>query len=160
MVPGFVFWSSEVHAFFGDLGVRLLPEWFVLTMDSMAGARSFTELHCWKLSNELKVGIYALIKAGEVGRDFEFCDQMGNAAAPAPRNIAEAFGRYRPRQLAQYPHVANGSLMETANNLRDGLDRGHFRPSDVEPLLILVKRASAATTRWIRHLETARAPEP
>jgi len=42
----------------------------------------------------------------------------------------------------------------------DGVDRGYFRPSEIEPLVILAWRASAATTKWIRYLKTARAPEP
>jgi len=126
----------------------------------MAGVRSFTELHCWRLANELKVGVYALIKTGDAAQDFEFRNQIRNAAASAPRNIAEAFGRYRPREISQYLRVANGSLMETANHLQDGVDRGYFRQAEIAPLLILAKRSSAATTRWIRYLKTARAPEP
>jgi len=112
-----------------------------------------------KLANELKIGIYALIKTGDGANDFEFRNQIRNAAASAPSNIAEGFGRYQPRQIRQYLHVANGSLMETANHLQDGVDRGNFRPSDIAPLLTLAKRASAATIRWIRYLSTARAPE-
>lgn len=125
----------------------------------MAGVKAYTDLDCWQLSNSLKVAVYALIKNGDAAKDFEFRDQIRNAAASAPRNIAEGFGRYQPRQIRQYLHVANGSLMETANHLQDGVDRGYFRPSDIAPLVTLAKRASAATTRWIRYLSTARAPE-
>lgn len=124
----------------------------------MAGVRSFTELDCWKLANELKLGVYGLIRQGEVSRDFEFRNQIRNAAASAPRNIAEGFGRYQPREIAQYLRVANGSLMETANHLSDGADRGYFSSSDIAPLLTLARRASAAITRWLKYLQTARAP--
>jgi four helix bundle protein len=136
-------------------------EWFVLSGTStMPGVRAFTDLDCWKLANELKLGVYGLIRTGDAARDFEFRDQLRNAAASAPRNIAEGFGRYRPREMSQYLRVANGSLMETANHLQDGVDRGYFRPSDITPLVTLAKRASAATTRWMRYLKTARPPEP
>jgi four helix bundle protein len=124
------------------------------------GARSFTELDCWKLANELKLGVYALIKSGDAANDHEFRNQIRNAAASAPRNIAEGFGRYQPREMAQYLRVANGSLMETANHLQDGVDRGYFRKSEIEPLLVVARRASAATTRLMRYLKTARAPNP
>jgi four helix bundle protein len=127
---------------------------------SMAGVKVYTDLHCWQLANALKVGVYALIKTGDATKDFEFRDQIRNAAASASRNIAEGFGRHQPRQIRQYLLVANGSLMETVNHLQDGVDRGYFRPSEIAPLRTLAKRASAATTRWIRYLKTARAPEP
>ena len=124
----------------------------------MTGVRTFTELDCWKLANELKLGVYALIRNGDVSRDFEFRDQIRNAAASAPRNIAEGFGRYQPREIAQYLRIANGSLMETANHLSDGADRGYFSSADIAPLLALARRASAATTRWLKYLTTARVP--
>ena len=124
------------------------------------GARTVTDLDCWKLANELKLGIYALIKSGDAAKDFEFRNQIRNAAASAPRNIAEGFGRFQPREMSQYLRVANGSLMETANHLQDGVDRGYFESNAVAPLLITARRASAATTRLIRYLQTARAQNP
>jgi four helix bundle protein len=57
----------------------------------MAGVRAFTDLDCWKLANELKLGVYALIETGGASRDFDFRDQIRDAAASAPRNIAEGF---------------------------------------------------------------------
>jgi four helix bundle protein len=116
------------------------------------GARSFTELHAWQLANELKLGVYALIKSGDVQRDHEFRNQIRNAVASAPRNIAEGFGRYQPRDFSQYLRIANGSLMETSNHLQDGCDRGYFSAADIAPLLTLARRASAASTRLIRYL--------
>jgi four helix bundle protein len=140
---------SRVH-WFGTPGA--------LARLNMAGAQAYTELDAWKLANELKLGVYALIRAGEVQRDFEFRDQIRNAAASAPRNIAEGFGRYVPRDFAQYLRIANGSLMETTNHLHDGVDRGYFKPEQVADLVILAKRSSAATTRLIRYLQQASNP--
>jgi four helix bundle protein len=97
----------------------------------MTGVGSFTELDCWQLSNELKLGVYALIQDGPAARDFDFRDQIKDAAASAPRNIAEAFGRYEPNEIKQYLRVATGSLMETSNHLTDGVDRGYFRQTDL-----------------------------
>jgi len=122
------------------------------------GARSFTEIDAWQLANELKLGVYALIRGAQVQRDMEFLRQIRNAAASAPRNIAEGFGRYQPREFGQYLRVANGSLLETSNHLQDGVDRGHFTPEQVEPLHVLARRASAATTALARYLQTARPP--
>jgi four helix bundle protein len=126
----------------------------------MAAARSFTELDAWKLSNQLKLGVYDLIRLGDASRDLEFRNQIRNAAASAPRNIAEGFGRYVPREFAQYLRVANGSLMETSNHLQDGVDRRYFRPEQIAELQLLAKRASAATTRLIKYLQHATPPNP
>jgi four helix bundle protein len=122
------------------------------------GAKTFTELDAWQLANELKLGVYALIRTGDAGRDLEFRNQIRNSAASAPRNIAEGFGRYLPRDFSQYLRIANGSLMETSNHLQDGCDRGYFGPADIDPLLTLARRASAAVTGLIRYLHTA--PNP
>jgi four helix bundle protein len=126
----------------------------------MAAARSFTELDAWQLSNQLKLGVYDLIRLGDASRDLEFRNQIRNAAASAPRNIAEGFGRYVPREFAQYLRVANGSLMETSNHLQDGVDRRYFRPEQITELQLLAKRASAATTRLIKYLQHAAPPNP
>ncbi len=124
------------------------------------GVRSFTDLHAWKLANDLKRGVYALIRSGPASRNFAFRDQIRNAAASAPRNIAEGFGRFLPREFSHYLRIANGSLMETSNHLQDGVDRGYFSPEDTAPLVALTHRASAATTRLIRYLQTAKPPNP
>ena len=118
------------------------------------GARTFKELDVWQLSNELKIGVYRLIASSAAERDFGFRDQLRDSAASAPRNIAEGFGRFLPREFSQYLRIANGSLMETSNHLEDGCDRGYFKRGDVEPLLVLAKRASAASTRLIRYLQS------
>ena len=115
------------------------------------GVRSYTDLDAWRLANELKLGVYALIETDAVRRDEDFYRQIRNSASSAPRNIAE---------FSQYLRVANGSLLETANHLQDGRDRGYFDGRAVEPLVALVRRASAATTRLLRYLRTARAPVP
>ena len=130
------------------------------TIVHVVGVRSFTELDAWKLANELKLGVYDLIQSDQVKRDLEFRNQIRNAAASAPRNIAEGFGRYQPREFSQYLRIANGSLMETSNHLQDGKDRGYFKSEDVERLQLLARRASAAVTALIRYLKNAKAPEP
>ena len=124
------------------------------------GARSFTELDAWRLANELKLRVYVLIRSGDARRDLEFRNQIRNAAASAPRNIAEGFGRYLPRDFSQYLRIANGSLMETSNHLQDGVDRGYFTPEHIADLQILARRASAATTHLIRYLQSASPPNP
>ena len=124
------------------------------------GARSYTDLDAWKLANELKLGVYLLLRLSAADRDFEFRDQIRNAAASAPRNIAEGFGRFLPRDFSQFLRIANGSLMETSNHLQDGVDRGYFSAEEIADLQTLAKRASAATTRLIRYLQASSVRSP
>jgi four helix bundle protein len=126
------------------------------------GARSFKELDCWRPANELKRGVYELIRREVIQRDFAYRDQIRDSAASAPRNIAEGFGRFLPRDFSQYLRIANGSLMETSNHLEDGRDRGYFTDADIDPLLGLARRASGATTKLLRYLQSAnpRTSEP
>ena len=123
-------------------------------------ARTFDELDAWQLANRLKLGVYALTESGSVTRDFKFCDQLRDAAASGPRNIAEGFGRYKPAQFRQFLDVAIASLTETSNHLRDGVDRKHFTTRDIEPLLPLAKRAAGAALGLKDDLKDAKPPEP
>lgn len=111
---------------------------------NMKGVDSFEELICWQRANEVKLGVYALIRSDVVRRDFTFRDQIRESAACAPRLIAEGFGRYLPTEFIKYLRWANGEIQETANHLKDGFDRGYFRKPEIEPLVRLAKRASKA----------------
>jgi four helix bundle protein len=122
-------------------------------------AHHFEELDAWQLANELKLRVYQLADKPAVARDLKFRDQITNSAASAPRNIAEGFGRYEPLDFRQFLRVANGSLYETSNHLRDGVERRHFTTKEIADLQILAKRASAATTGLMRYLKTATPPD-
>ena len=124
----------------------------------MKGARSHEELICWQLAYELKLAVYALIETGSIARDFELRDQLRSAAASAPRQMAEGFGRYYPADFAKFLRGANGELKELQDALRDGVDRGHFALERIVPLLRLSKRASKATTSLIAYLRTSKPP--
>jgi len=123
-------------------------------------AREYDELDAWQLANDLKLRVYALMESGTVTRDFKFCEQLRDAAASGPRNIAEGFGRYRPAQFRQFLDVAIASLTETSNHLRDGVDRKHFAPRDIAPLLPLAQRARSAAIGLKAYLKDAKPPEP
>ena len=50
--------------------------------------------------------------------------------------------------------------METSNHLSDGVDRGYFARADADRLHLIAGRASAAVTRLIKYLQTARPQAP
>ena len=119
-------------------------------------ASRFTELDCWQLSNELKLALYEIARRPAVVADFKYRDQLTDAAASAPRNIAEGFGRRTDPQFAQFLDVAGGSSMECQNHLRDAVDRGYITAEESERLIVLAKRAGGAVAGLIRHLRRRR----
>ena len=123
-------------------------------------ARTYDELDAWQLANQLKLGVYSLTESGSVTRDFRFRDQLRDAAASGPSNIAEGFGRYKPAQFRQFLDVAIASITETSNHLRDGVDRRHFTRAEIGPLLHLAARARGASIALKGYLKDATPPDP
>jgi four helix bundle protein len=100
----------------------------------------------------LKLGIYRLSEQPNVKRDFRFCDQIRDAAASAPRNIAEGFGRRSHADFARFLDVARGSLAECQNHLHDAVDRGYLDAAEFTRLNSISERAAAAVARLQRYL--------
>lgn len=84
----------------------------------MARARHFRDLDCWQLAHELTLDTYRFVEATNAKKDLRFRDQIKDAAASAPRNIAEGFGRRTHREFAHYLDIARGSLMECQNHCK------------------------------------------
>ena len=120
--------------------------------DLVPGVRRYEDLVAWQLAYELQREVFALTATGPVARDFKFRDQIRDSSASAARNIAEGFGRFRPREFARFREIARGSLTETHNHLRDGRDRGYFTAAEQSHLALLAGRSAIATTRLIRYL--------
>ena len=132
----------------------------MLLAPGMAGVRRYEDLDCWKLANELKLRVYEIIERSAANHDFEFRDQLRDSASSGPSNLSESFAHYRHPDAARFARIAKSSLTETHNHLGDGVDRKFWTAEEVAPLLVLAKRAIGATTGWIRHLETSKAPDP
>ena len=109
-------------------------------------ARDFRDLVCWQLSYELKCEVFACTATGPASRDFKYRDQIRDSSAAAPRDIAEGFGRFRPREFARFLEFARASLMETQTSLIDGRDRGYLAQSLYSRLANLARAALKATT--------------
>ena len=123
-------------------------------------ATKHEDLEAWQLANELKIEVYALIKDGPASRDFGFRDQIRDSAASVTRNIAEGFGRFRPREFAKFMEYAVGSLMETQDSLKDGVDRGYFTPERVAPAQKLAVRALQVSKKFIVYLKNCKRNPP
>jgi four helix bundle protein len=118
---------------------------------TMAGATDFSELAAWQLSVELRRLVLSVVERPQF-TDRALREQMADAAASAPRNIAEGFGRFQGREFAQFLRVAIGSLFETRNHVLDAFDRGYLTVEERDRAVTLSRRAIAATTRLRAYL--------
>jgi four helix bundle protein len=119
----------------------------------MAGAKSFEELDAWKLSVDLRDRILALTESGPAARDVKFAVQIRDSCRSAPRNIAEGFGAFMPRDFARFVRIARKSLMETRNHLLDAHNQRYWPDTVSAELLLLCGRALGATTGLLRYLD-------
>jgi four helix bundle protein len=108
--------------------------------------RRFEELVCWQLAHQLKCEVLAITATPPASRDFEYCDQIRASSASATSNIAEGFGRFRPREFARFLEIARSSLMETQDHLIDGRDRKYLDSVLYSRLRNLSEKALRATT--------------
>ena len=120
----------------------------------LAGVNRYEDLHVWQLSVKLRDAIERLTASGRVARDFEFKDQIRDSSSSPPRNIAEGFGRFRPKPFANFLRIARGSLQETRNLLQEGETKRYFKTSDVGRLLRIQVRADKAAIGLIKYLES------
>ena len=111
----------------------------------MATAHTHEELDAWQLSAVLRDQILEA-SAGWQGRDRKFYDQLRDAAASAPRNLAEGFGLFKPRQFARHARIARASLFELRDQIKDARSRNWLTTEQATSLLKLNGRAIGATT--------------
>jgi four helix bundle protein len=126
----------------------------------MNGIRRFEDFDAWKLSVELRDLIYRVTESGTVLNDGRFRDQIRDAASSAPRNIAEGFGRFVPKDFANFTRMAKASLMETQNHLMHGLEEKYFSKADYERAWRLSKRALGATRGLHNYLRSCKGRLP
>ncbi len=122
----------------------------------MTGARHFTELVCWQLADELKLAVYRISHRPDVWRDFQYRDQIRDAAASATSNIAEGFGRRTNADFARFLDIARASLTELQNHFKDGVDRGYLTVAESNDLTVLARRSGGAIAGLQRHLRRQR----
>jgi hypothetical protein len=68
----------------------------------VAGLKDFRDFAAWQRAEELRILCEAFLCRPGVRATFRRAQQLDDAAASAPRNIAEGFGRYKPKVFAQY----------------------------------------------------------
>ena len=115
-------------------------------------AKDLTELVAWQRADELEKFAQTIIKRPALSRDRDYCTQTADAAASAPRNIAEGFGRFGPIQNANFVRIAIGSEMETKNQITKAWQCGAISLEEFNDGMLLCRRALGAAIGYRRYL--------
>jgi four helix bundle protein len=119
------------------------------------GVRRFTELHVWRLADELRTRIHQLTDTEAFRREAWLQGQLRRAAHSACANVAEGFGRYHPRDFARFVRTTRGSLEEVKAHLDGARLLGLLSEAQITETQSLASRACGAATNLIRYLEQA-----
>ena len=86
-------------------------------------AKRFEDLRAWQAARAFKLGVYELLDAGLLSAHPRLESQLREAAAGAPSQISEGYGRFDPADFARFVKMARASILECRNHLQDGVDR-------------------------------------
>jgi four helix bundle protein len=122
----------------------------------MSVAHRFEDLVAWQRMHELNIEIWRATESGRASRDFDFRNEIRDAADSAERNVAEGFGRFTPPQFANFLDMSRASAQETRTLLKKGLEVGYWVEADFQRLENLAVRGLQAVAKFQRYL---RSPE-
>ncbi len=83
----------------------------------MLKIRYFTDLFAWKVSHELVVALYEILKTFPKEEQFGLTNQMRRAAISITSNIAEGFSRPSYREKIRFYSISLGSVTELQSQL-------------------------------------------
>jgi four helix bundle protein len=124
----------------------------------MPGARRVENLLVWKLADQVRRRVRALISGPEWRNHERLRRQLDTAAEAACPNIKEGFDRYHPVEFARFLRIAKGTLGETTEHLDAAVAKGLATPREAAEITSLCNRGRAAAIRLILYLESAEAP--
>ncbi len=118
------------------------------------GLRSHREFVAWQLANDVRHRVFTLTDRPAFDRQEWIRTQLRKAAHSSCTNIAEGFGRYRPRDFARFVEIARSSMDEVIEHLAEP---GVVRATplrEIADLLPLAQRARSAMIGLILYLKS------
>ena len=120
----------------------------------MKGVYRFQDLVAWQLAVKLQEIANVYCEKPVIRRDFKFRDQLADAAASAPRNIAEGFGRVYHPEFARFAIIAKASEQEVLNHLIDAHKRHYIDDAEYDRGDHAARKALKVLNRLIDYLES------
>jgi four helix bundle protein len=119
----------------------------------MDGVFRFQDLVAWRLAVQLKELAHGYCERPAIQRDFKFRNQLIDAAASAPRNIAEGFGRVYHPEFARFAIIAKASEQEVLNHFIDAHQRGYINDAELDRGDHAARKALKVLNGLIAYLE-------
>lgn len=119
----------------------------------MKGIWRFEDLVAWQLAEQLQTLVDGYSERLVIKSDVKFHDQLTDAAASGPRNIAEGFGRFHHPEFARFARIAKGSEQEVLNHLYRARNRRYITPAEFEDGAHAARKALKAVNGLIRYLD-------
>lgn len=125
-------------------------------MEEKPKVRSFEDLFCWQLSRELTNKIYEATRDKNKFRDWSLANQIQRAAVSIMSNIAEGFERGTREEQIHFYYIAKASCGEVRCQLYIAFDQKYISESELDNLINLSKRTSAAIYRFIESIKVSK----
>ena len=108
----------------------------------------FENLEVWKISKQLAVNVYELLKSFPSEEKFGLVDQLRRACISVPSNIAEGTSRMSVKEQAHFISMAYGSLMEMYCQFQIAEELNYGDKTQIENLLKEIKRTSYLLNKY------------
>ncbi|HEX5110560.1 MAG TPA: four helix bundle protein [Vicinamibacterales bacterium] len=122
-------------------------------------ANTYREVRAWQRAREFKLAIYRLVKTGVFSGEDNLRKQVSEAAASAPSQVAEGFGRFEPIDNARFVRNGRASLLECQNHLQDAVDRGLIDEATQQELEAMIQAALSEIGGWLDYLQSDEAKQ-
>ncbi len=120
----------------------------------MRGVSTFQDLVAWQLATQLRRLVDDYCEWPAIKGNFKFRDNLADAAASAPRNIAEGFGRKSHREFSRFAYIARGSEHEVLSSLIEAYEKGYISADELDRGDHAVRKALKVLNGLIRYLDS------
>jgi four helix bundle protein len=121
--------------------------------------RDHRDLEVWRLADEIRGRIVALVKRPEVRGDFGFCNQADRTASSVCRNITEGFYRFSHPEFAHFVKISRGSLGELLDSVNEAQWKGYVNEEEARTLETLIRQAMSKARALHKHLISTPTPD-
>ena len=116
--------------------------------------KDFTEMPVWNTAMELAVEVFQVSVPLPKSEDYALKSQIRRSAESISANIAEAFGRFHPKDKINFYRFAKGSALETKSHLIYGNKVSYFKNEDLHSLNIKIDNIVFELNKIIKTLNS------
>ena len=115
--------------------------------------KDYKQLDVWKISMELAVETYNIVKAYPREELFALSSQTKRAAVSIVSNIAEGIGRQTKRDTIHFLHIARGSVYELETQLTIAFHLKFVEPEHYEKICTLMVKCLQLINGFINYYD-------